>query len=1636
MYNLNIEGFGSVPVGEEFLRLSQADQEAYVRRIVAERQSQQINVDQRGLGQNAGTLDRGVANIQQGVATTARRVGEAGVFPETMGAIADVVAPEPRRLQGQSAAGAMSQDFLGNLDLIPRGVMEVLPSLGGVWASVKVGGMVGGPVGALGGGVAYTLATALGPYAEEAARNNGRTTPNREDWTRGAAAAATEGVFERIGVRGLGRGIVGGSVREGGTELAGSQAANAVTSVGTEAGYQVPTGSELATDFTLGAGAAGTVNAGAAAVRAPGQLATAATQAIADVPRAREVSRYTDDQLVSDLRVVDAYNRRREAERGTTRFGTTNSNPDPSVTFKGVMDDYDRALRALVDAEHAAGNITREQRDQLRTEVYSAKRHNRELADNTQGLDYFESQRETIRNMGLNPDVERVLLDGMRDLNTATYNAMFKNRTGPFARIGQRLGIAAGGAAGFTQAGPAGILLGAATGGIGRSLGAGLDRAAGLSQPEVLARARVLAREGQRRKLTADPIAPEIQGLTQAAQGTAQANAATQASQMAQYNAMANQMGLARGGGWASAVAQRGNEFSPGSVDIEDPIRAVEDLARAGVLDPQRADTLINDRTARPTEPEMRLITDYVVSAASQLNRGSWNAQAGNRGSQGVSGSPEASPDPPVTRVGNQGAYDAKMAQVNALNDAIRATATDPQSRAVAENVMGAKDKASKEAAFGQGTGDPAVDALLQAAIAMTSARSRDPGTRAPGSTTGGVSGPPSGTRARSGGFQAVQDPTRRTTQRGGLQVDPFTGNQQSGRAQGGRAAPGARNAVEKGEGRNVLPAPQRWLGPAAKEGPFQGERGRPFVKGGQYLVRTQQGFDDITGTIPVSATIEVGPDGKPQMRVTEETGQLGDKRVDGPQVKSNLYKQKAGWKWVDEGTTGAPATIVSTQDSERHYYTLRTDYDTPVLMARYADLDSEPRLRPTAQGVAIPGKVVGRIYIKNSKEEHPVYDRVRVVSRQDPDAPKREPRKTKKDRGVLADASTKASDVVRDVKVEAPVITMQDLVGKKVFPIIADLTDAGTMYRGIDGSEITVPIDTQGGPNFPLLKEYNDAGIVWAVQGKGRGTAKLSKDADYGIVVSMDKNAHISNATVTNAVFSTLDAYVRDQRMPAKNVEKLATMIRDAGTTAKTKSLQQFPGFSDAANPNRLSEFTKKLSFEARKRMVQVLSSKAAQSLGAPDATKILDALRDPEFDGYNWGDSILVLQVDKNSELVNLKDAGLTPHKSYDYGIKGTVVGRLPMPMTYRSIWRDFFAQKQASRGDKKAGNDRRAFELALPVQEITPSIAGALPDKPMSSIKSAKHAQAVLDSILGNWRTTDDAKKKGGVSPQEFLDSLRRSDASATLSTYTPDGLRKQVKAKDLKVYQLGQNEVYFGIANGYSYANEYGAKASELQKPHKALVSVVNNERGAKGIGAASILKAVEEGATALDCYAVPSKKTPGGFLPQYYGAFGFREVERVKFDPQFILDEPGGANKMKDLEAYWRKNGWTPDQGYPDISIMVWEGSDADRKGATERYWQEGLRGVRPGDAEDALGAAEKHGQRDDNPDRAGRGPRGSDQGPPGGRQGDGDRASLGSGLQRAGLEVANLDDRGILALGLDPQQVSAARSKIGSGNPQ
>lgn len=948
--SLNFEGLGVFDVHRSLLDGDEATVQSNM--IRARRDIEEQMRAQQPVAPNAGTLDRGIAEIQQGISTTLRRTGLPG---------ADTVAPDPSRLQGRSAGEVLRGDFFGNLGRIPGLITESLPDLAAAWASMKAGAAVGGmagPGGALIGGIAgpvlYTAARALGPRAEQSARNNGRAEPNAEDWARAAAAVGVEGVSERVGLSGSGLRRVFG---EGASEAIGGAAGDAAVSVGTEAGIEAPTPSSVLTDFTGGAGARGVVDVGAGAARAIGATPRVVTQGIADFARAADVRNMDDAQITSDLRVLDAYRRRRAAEE---QF-QTNPGTDASVTFKSVMDDYRRAIEGLADAQEAAGLIDRDQRRLIDDAIREARQHNREAAENA-GMDYFTPIRDRVRAIGLDPRVEAALLDGLRDLNTATYNGFYKNRRGPFEAIGRNLaGPAVAGLGGAAIAPPYGALLALAGRGAGAAVGRSIDRMAGTNVPDVVARSRVLRRVADERGLSPGNLAPEITALTNRSRRRAQATQTQRQQQAAQYNAQANQLGLVRGGGWAPAITQQANSIAPGIVDIEDPLRAVEDLARMGAIDQGRADALINDRTQRPNEAEMRLITDYVVTAATQANRSSWN-QPTTRGSA-------PSPNPPVAPVRNQAAYDAKMSQVQVQNQQIMdAVAGDPAAQAVAQGVVNAKSRADKEAAFGQGTGNPQVDALLRTTIDSTSARS---GT--PASSTSVVG--PEGRRARLSaarpgvGVEGMgRDPTARVARRAGAQQ----GIQEDGR----------RAKVDRGEGRSVLPAPQRWLGPDAKEGPFQGDRARPFTKGGTYLVKTPEGFQDITGTTVNTATIEV-VDGKPQFRISN-TDATRD-RADGPLVKTNLYKRKAGWKWV-EGPKDAPETIVSVEHGSKHNYALRTDFEVPVQMSRYENAPSEPRLRPSANGVVRLGNIVG--YIEARGYRHPVYDRIEVVSKRDQGQP------------------------------------------------------------------------------------------------------------------------------------------------------------------------------------------------------------------------------------------------------------------------------------------------------------------------------------------------------------------------------------------------------------------------------------------------------------------------------------------------------------------------------------------------------------------------------------------------------------------------------------------------------------------------
>lgn len=632
--------------------------------------------------------------------------------------------------------------------------------------------------------------------------------------------------------------------------------------------------------------------------------------------------------------------------------------------------------------------------------------------------------------------------------------------------------------------------------------------------------------------------------------------------------------------------------------------------------------------------------------------------------------------------------------------------------------------------------------------------------------------------------------------------------------------------------------------------------------------------------------------------------------------------------------------------------------------------------------------------------------------------------------------------------------ITLQDLVGLSIFPTIADRTAAAALYTGIDSSRLDVAIPLLGGPFFPLRESNVQAGVVWANRGDGviaQKAAKLKEGANYMLVLMGDANMHQSNSTVAAAFMGTLEAWARDGRISAANVDALNKLVRDIGAKAvdeargrlavaeqavaaatdkaaldkakKARSqaqkavttnsyLENFPGFDDVSISHAYMDG---ISFDARKRILEIMASKQALEIGAPPMQKILDATREPSLSGHRWGDGVLLVEVDQTNPQVELGTEGTTAHPDFPVGVRGRVVGKLNAPINWELLWQDWLAQNNEKEGP------RRAFELAKPIVTVTQDLVDRIGPIEQANIDGARQARLAADFAAGNWRTSDNAVNKGGVSPQEFIDALMASDAKDTLTQYTLAEVKKGIKDGTKKIYQLGDGQIFFMLET----------------RPDgtKYLASVVNNEKGARGIGApAVVLKALEEGATDLDCFAVKSNKYPEGFLPSLYAAFGFEVTESYAFDPQYFqpqLPEDQRRLALADAVNYWKTStpGFDPQVGMPDAVTMKWKGTDADRNEITQRYLRSGIEGLLAGGTRaDVQAAAAEF----DAPDSAAPGQAAAaDGGRAAGDQGVGLGSSVASRARGTVQALADLTDSELANLALTPDDRAAVRRALG-----
>ena len=150
--------------------------------------------------------------------------------------------------------------------------------------------------------------------------------------------------------------------------------------------------------------------------------------------------------------------------------------------------------------------------------------------------------------------------------------------------------------------------------------------------------------------------------------------------------------------------------------------------------------------------------------------------------------------------------------------------------------------------------------------------------------------------------------------------------------------------------------------------------------KGGDYL-------NPLTGEVLTdrnvsSANIKINPDGKPSFKVSNDNvGSVGTTGKGNSQIKTNLFKKKAGWKWTDAPTgMDKIETLISVTHKGKHFYTIETDFTKGVNLKKYPNQKDEPKLRPTVIGQIELGQPIGSISVRG--KPHKVYNIIKAFNR------------------------------------------------------------------------------------------------------------------------------------------------------------------------------------------------------------------------------------------------------------------------------------------------------------------------------------------------------------------------------------------------------------------------------------------------------------------------------------------------------------------------------------------------------------------------------------------------------------------------------------------------------------------------------
>jgi len=271
---------------------------------------------------------------------------------------------------------------------------------------------------------------------------------------------------------------------------------------------------------------------------------------------------------------------------------------------------------------------------------------------------------------------------------------------------------------------------------------------------------------------------------------------------------------------------------------------------------------------------------------------------------------------------------------------------------------------------------------------------------------------------------------------------------------------------------------------------------------------------------------------------------------------------------------------------------------------------------------------------------------------------------------------------------------------GEPLVPVAGDTTRAGVQYTNINGVPLAVPVDMQGGFQYPIIQSKIGSPNVWA----SLDSAAMGKQAHFNKVAEQTnltpRGVFFSMNPKDSPDFSTHISELIMGQIPALNPS--AQAFKEANAIVQSK----FPNFLGFDNPGAMAQIMDKDAGQLRKQIAFAAKQKRIEQLGFPSYDDIIQAANHPMLANAKVGDSGL-------STFFGLPGASLNPiagHNTYNRGIIGAEAGSLPVSIPVQNMFPSIFQAAGLRRNksgnllnaDEKAGVVKMSHQFQMPDQE----------------------------------------------------------------------------------------------------------------------------------------------------------------------------------------------------------------------------------------------------------------------------------------------------------------------------------------------